>query len=497
MPHSPGGTPDAGDPDEEGLRSSLSLLAVCTGFFLIQLDATVVNVALPSIAQGLGASLSRLQWVVDAYTLALAGLMLTFGSVADRLGARRVFSLGVAVFTIGSLACALAPNQDLLVDARVVQGLGAAALLPCSLALLVHQFPDHRRRARAIGVWGAAGSVGVAAGPVLGGALIASVGWREIFLINVPVGVIEVWLLRRFVTEAPRRAPERVDGRGLGLSVVSLVLVTAACIEAGSAGWTAPLPLVLFVVGLAAGAAFWRAERANAAPMLPPELFRSRPFSAAVAVGACFNFALYGALLCLSIYLQQTRGESALRTGLLLLPMAVLVAAGSVVSGRLIAGRGHRAPMMLGLLIACGGAAALAAVNATTSLSVVVGATLALGLCSVAMPALSSLAVGSAPAERAGLASGVLHTARQAGGALGVAVLGSMLALSGRGPPHYTLAVPLGLAAAVLAAGAGMAWVGTRDEDSPRRAKSGPAAGTTSGGDARRLAPRQAVAQRR
>ncbi|HEY1652839.1 MAG TPA: MFS transporter [Acidimicrobiales bacterium] len=410
--------------------------------------------------------------------------------MADRLGARRVFSLGVAVFTVGSLACSLVPNQDLLVVARVIQGLGAAALLPSSLALLVHQFPDHRQRARAIGAWGAAGSVGVAAGPVLGGALIATVGWRAIFLINVPIGVAELWLLRHFVSEAARGAAEPFDVPGLGLTVVSLLLVTAACIEAGSAGWTAPLPVVLFVAGLGAGSAFWRTERRRATPMLPPELFRSRPFSAAVTVGACFNFALYGTLLCLSLYLQQTRGESALRTGLLLLPMAVFVAAGSVLSGRLT-GRGHRAPMMIGLPVACGGAMILATVNATTSSTVVVGATLAVGLCSVAMPALSSLAVGSAPAERAGLASGVLNTARQAGGALGVAVLGSLLALSGRIPAQYSLAVPLGLAAGVLLAATGVAWLGTRGEvTGRRRAGSSPAAAAGSGSEGRTAASR-------
>lgn len=466
MPHSPSASLLATRPERRPRNGRLSLLAVCVGFLVIQIDATAVNVALPSIARGLGASLSHLQWVIDAYTLALAGFMLTAGSLADRLGARRVFALGVAVFTVGSLACALAPDQLFLVAARVVQGVGAAALLPCSLALIVHQFPDHRARARALGAWGAAGSAGVAAGPVLGGALVASVGWRGIFLINVPVGFAELWLLARYVDEAPRRRLQRLDGLGLGLSIMALGAVTAACIEAGAAGWVSPLPIALFAVGLFAGGAFWWAEHRAAEPMLPPELFRSRPFSAAVVVGICFNFSLYGALLCLSIYLQQTRSESALRTGLLLLPMAVLVAIGSVVSGRLT-GRGHRAPMMIGLLVASAGAAVLTTVTATTALAVVVVGTLGLGLVSVAMPAMSSLAVGSAPSGRAGLASGVLNTARQSGGALGVAVLGSLLVLSGNGPGQYSLVVPLAVSAAVLAAGAGVSWIGTRGERGP------------------------------
>ena len=457
------------------LRAPLSLLAVCLGFFVIQLDATVVNVALPTISRELGASLSRLQWVVDAYTLALAGLMLTFGSLADRVGARRMFSLGMAVFTAGSLACSLAPGQDFLVGARVIQGIGAAALLPCSLALLVHQFPDHGRRARAIGAWGAAGSVGVAAGPVLGGVLIATVGWRAIFLINVPVGLVELWLLHAFVDEAPRRRHEPLDRPGLALSVLALSLVTAGCIEAGARGWTAPVSVGLLLVGLVLGGVFIGVERRKTTPMLPHALFGSRPFSAAVSVGACFNFSLYGALLCLSIYLQQTRGESALRTGLLLLPMAVFVAMGSVVSGRLT-GHGHRFPMVMGLCVAGAGAAGFATVRPSTSLWIVVGGTLALGLCSIAMPAMSSLAVGSAPPDRAALASGVLNTTRQAGGALGVAVLGSLLALSGQGPAHFSLGLPLGVAAAVLFTGAGLSLFGTRGEHVAPLEKSAPIA---------------------
>lgn len=447
-----------------GLRASLSLLAVCTGFFVIQLDATVVNVALPDIAHSLGASLSHLQWVVDAYTLSLAGLMLTAGSLADRLGARRVFTLGMVVFTAGSFACSLAPGLGFLVAARVIQGLGAAALLPSSLALIVHQFPDHQGRARALGAWGAAGSVGVAAGPVLGGVLIAAVGWRAIFLINVPIGLLEIWLLLAFVPEAPRRQPEPMDGGGLVLSVVALGLVTAAFIEAGALGWHDALPALLLVVGLAVAVAFVRVERALRAPMLPLSLFSSRPFSAAVVVGLCFNLSLYGALLCLSIYLQQTRGDSALRTGLLLLPMAVMVALGSVVSGRLTGRTGHRVPMLIGLLIGAAGALVLAQVSSHTSVTVIVVGTLALGLCSIAMPAMSSLAVGAAPSARAGLASGVLNSARQSGGALGVAVLGSLLALSGSGPLHFSLQVPMALAAAVLVLAAVVAWVGTRQE---------------------------------
>jgi DHA2 family methylenomycin A resistance protein-like MFS transporter len=435
---------------------------------VIQLDATVVNVALPSIGRSLGGSLARLQWVVDAYTLALAGFMLTAGAVADRLGARRVFLFGMALFTVGSAACAAAPDPAVLVAARALQGLGAAALLPCSLALIVHEYPGRRERSLALGTWGAMGSAGMAVGPALGGVLIATVGWRSIFLINVPVGLVELWLVRRFVSESPQRPAERLDAWGLVLSVLALGTLAGGCIEAGELGWTSPAPLALLLGGIVLGVAFVRTEGRRRTPMVPLALFRSRPFSAAVGIGWCFNLSLYGALLCLSLFLQQSRGESALRTGLLLLPMAFVVALGSVISGRMTGRLGHRLPMLCGLLLSAAGAAILATVGPHTSILILVVGTLPLGLCAIAMPAMSSLAVSSAPSDRAGLASGVFNTARQAGGALGVALLGSLLAsgsASGASQHHaLSLTRPLMVTCALLVAAAGMAWAGTRQE---------------------------------
>jgi MFS transporter, DHA2 family, methylenomycin A resistance protein len=458
---------DTGTTDVANAASShraLGLVAICAGFFVIQLDATVVNVALPAIARDLNSGLSQLQWVIDAYTLTFAGCMLTAGSLGDRLGARRVFIAGLAVFTVGSLGCSLAPSLGVLLGTRVVQGIGAAALLPSSLALIVHEYSGHRDRARALGLWGAAGSVGVALGPVLGGALIAIFGWRAIFLINVPVGLLAFVLLRTSVRETDRRPPERVDWPGLGWSLAAISLVTAAFIEAGTSHWRSAVPVIILGAGLLCAVAFLRTERRAISPMLPLDLFRSRPFSSAVLVGACFNLSLYGALLCLSIYLQQTRSSTALDTGLLLLPMAGLVAGGSLLSGWLTGRHGHRLPLVVGLLTAAAGALVLAWVGPTTPITVLVAGTLGLGLISVAMPAMSSLAVGAAPADRAGLASGILNTARQSGGAFGVAVLGSLLALSSSSARHYTLALPLLIAVAVLVAATVAAWLGTRGE---------------------------------
>jgi DHA2 family methylenomycin A resistance protein-like MFS transporter len=425
-----------------------ALLSVCLGFFVIQLDVTIVNVALPSIQREIGGSLAGLQWVIDAYTLALASVMLTAGATADRIGARRMFVAGLAVFAAGSAACAAAPALGVLIAARAVQGVGASTLLPCSLALIVHQFPDPRARARALGVWGGMGSLGVALGPVLGGALVALTGWRAIFVINVPVCVLTMVLLRRHVAESPLKPERRTDVAGLVLGILSLAGLTGGFIIAGQQGWLSPVPGALLGAGVLAGLGFVLAERRQAAPMLPLALFRSRDLSAATGVGVLFNLCLYGALICLSLFLQQSRHESALSTGLLILPMSIAVGVGSMASGPLTARLGPRWPMIAGLGLAAAGAALLATAGAGTSLGIVVAGSVILGLCSLAMPAMVAVVVGAAGPEHAGVASGILNAARQSGGALGVALLGSLLASSASGGHALSLHVPLTAAAA-------------------------------------------------
>ena len=385
---------------------TVALIAVCLGFFVIQLDVTIVNVALPTIQHEIGGTVGGLQWVVDSYTLALASVMLTAGSMADRRGARRVFLIGLAGFAAGSAACAAAPSLPVLIAARAVQGLGASALLPCSLALIVHRFPDPGDRARALGVWGALGSAGVALGPVLGGGLIAVAGWRSIFLVNIPVCVVTAGLLLRYVPESPTDPGRQSDLPGLLLGVAALAGVTAAFIEAGQRGWLSPVPGLLAAAGVVAAVCFVAAERRQASPMLPLGLFRARAFSAGTAVGVLFNLCLYGALICVSLYLQQSRHESAITTGLLILPMSVAVGIGSTASGWVTARSGPRPPMVAGLALAAVGAALLSLMGAATSLGLLVAGTVILGLCSLAMPAMTAVVVGSAGREHAGVATG-------------------------------------------------------------------------------------------
>jgi DHA2 family methylenomycin A resistance protein-like MFS transporter len=302
------------------------------------------------------------------------------------------------------------------------------------------------------------GSAGVALGPLCGGVLVALAGWRSIFLVNVPVCVLTVVLLRRHVTESPLNPDRRTDITGLLLGVASLAGLTAGFITAGQRGWTSPVPAVLFAIGLVAAWLFVRAERRRRSPMLPLALFRSRNLTGATGVGVIFNLVLYGSLLCLSLFLQQARHESVLTTGLLLLPMSVVVGAGSLASGRLTARLGPRPPMIAGLALGAAGAAVLAVTGPATSLWLITGGSVLLGLVSLAMPAMTAAVVSAVGPEHAGVASGILNAARQSGGALGVAVLGSLLG-SGRA---LSLHVPLAVAAAGYLIALVLAWTTIR-----------------------------------
>jgi DHA2 family methylenomycin A resistance protein-like MFS transporter len=443
----------AGEPDYRRMKlladrtiarsPTLALTAISLGFLMITLDATIVNVALGPIGADLGGAVSTAQWIVNGYTLAFAALLLSAGALADRVGLRTGFLVGLAVFGVGSAACACATSLTALIVARVVQGAGAAALMPCSLALIAHLFPDSGDRRRALALWGGASGIGLAAGPVLGGILTAGFGWRAIFLVNVPIAAAAAELLRRHVEETPRhRHP--LDLAGQIIAPAGLAALTGGFIVAGSRGWDGRLALALLAVGIASAVGFALVERAVEHPMVDPVLFRERTFSIAVALGVAFNFCLYGSIFCLAIDLHRARGLDALDTGLALLPMTIVTGAMALLSGRLINHIGEWTAIVVGLTAGAGGALLIAFVP-TGGVATLIASSLPVGVTAVAMPAMTAVAMSHAPRDRIGLASGVFNASRQTGGALGVAVLGALLtAGSGYVSLHTTFVATAG-----------------------------------------------------
>ena len=411
------------------MRRHLPLLAICLGYFMVILDATIVNVALPSIGRDLGGGVGGLQWVIDAYTVVFAGLLLSAGSIGDLVGSRKVLDTGLALFTAASAACALAPSVGALVGARVAQGLGAALMVPSSLALLRAAYQDTAERARAVGAWGAVAGVAAASGPILGGVLVTIADWRAVFVVNLPVGLLAMWLSYRHLPNAGERSDAAVDPAGQVLGVLTLTLLTLGLIEGGSSGWGSPLALIGLIGFAPALLGFLAVERRARHPMLPLDLFSNRTFSGATFVGLAINLGFYGQLFAISLFFQRVRGFSALETGLALLPEGVFVAVSSMLSGRLTSRIGPRVPMLVGLLVGAVGFAALIIAGGSTPYTVLVPGLVAVGIgMAFTMPAATAATIESAPADRAGIASGVLNAARQAGGAIGIALLGTLLA---------------------------------------------------------------------
>jgi DHA2 family methylenomycin A resistance protein-like MFS transporter len=430
---------------------ALGLTAICLGFLMITLDATIVNVALGAIGSDLGGALSTAQWIVNGYALAFAALLLSAGALADRIGSRTGFLIGLAIFGLGSAACAGATSLTMLIAARIVQGAGAAGLMPCSLALIAHTFPDAHDRRRALAVWGGASGIGLAAGPVLGGVLTAAVGWRAIFLVNVPSAAAAAALLVRHVNEAQRHR-QALDLPGQILAIATLAALTGGFITAGSQGWGARLTVTLLAAGTASAAGFVLVERAVTHPMVDPVLFRERAFAIAVAIGAVFNFCLYGAIFCLAIDLRQAHGLDALDTGLALLPMTIVTGTMAFISGRVIPRAGEWRVILAGLAAGATGALLVALNTSRGPLAALIASSVPLGFTALAMPAMTAVAMTHAPRHRIGLASGVFNASRQTGGALGIAVLGTLLA-AGQGPVslHVAFVATAGCYAAAVA----------------------------------------------
>jgi EmrB/QacA subfamily drug resistance transporter len=416
------------DHEEIGRRRRLLILAICSmSLLIVGLDTTIVNVALPSIHRELHASISGLQWTVDAYTLVLASLLMLAGSTADRVGRRRTFQTGLVVFSLGSLLCALAPSLSFLIGARVVQAIGGAMLNPVAMSIIRNVFDDPRERAQAIGVWGAVFGLSMALGPVLGGVLVDSFSWRAVFLVNLPVGLLAIVLTALFVPESRAPHPRRPDPVGQVLVILALASLTSAIIEGPKNGFLSARILGLFALSLASFGLLIPYELRRHEPLIEVRFFRSAPFSGASAIAVCMFAAIGGFLFLNTLYLQDARGLSPLDAGLYMLPMAGVMLIFSPLSGLIVGRHGTRVPLIAGGGAVMIGALMLTGLTPTTSTGLLFLAYAVFGAGSgLVNPPITNTAVSGMPAAQAGVAAAVASTSRQVGMTLGVAVVGAV-----------------------------------------------------------------------
>jgi len=427
-------------PEIEQRRRYLILVICCMSLFIVGIDNTAVNVALPSIQRDLDAPVSGLQWTIDAYTLTLASLLILAGSLGDRFGRRRVFMTGTSLFVAGSVLCALAPNLEALVGSRALQGVGGAMMNPVAMSIITNVFTDPKDRAKAIGVWSAAFGVSMAAGPVVGGLLLSTTSWRSIFWLNVPVGLAAVVLTRVFVPESKAPTARRFDPVGQVLGIGFLAGVTYAIIEAPRVGWLSGRTIGVFAVAIAAAAGFVAYELRREQPLIDPRFFRSLPFSGATLIAVSAFLALAGFLFMNTLYLQDALGYSALKAGLLTLPIAVASVIVGPRSGRWVANRGPRAPLIAGGVLLALSALLLIGLSPTTPIMLLLVAYAILGLgFGTVNPPITNTAVAGMPRAQAGVAAAVASTSRQVGQTLGVAIIGSVVVARATGPARTGL----------------------------------------------------------
>jgi DHA2 family methylenomycin A resistance protein-like MFS transporter len=435
------------------------LVGLSLGYFMVLLDTTIVAVALPKIGSSLRGGLTALQWVSNGYTLTFAALLLTAGVVSDRLGGRRVFLVGLGAFGVISAISAASTSMAMLISTRALLGIAGAMLLPSSLSLIANAFTDPAARARALGSWAAITGAALAAGPVVGGLLTDSVGWRSIFLVNVPVAAVSLFLTTRYAPETARNLGRGIDLPGQLTAVIALAALTFGLIESTPRGWGSIEVIGSLVLALVAGAAFLlierREQRQGRVPMLPAGLFSSRTLQAGLFAGLLVNFGLSGALFVLSLFFQDGRGYTAATAGLAFLPLTLPTAFNPVFTGRLVGRIGPKVPSTIGFALMAVGAAiqALFTGNSGIDLAATVVGLLALGFgVSFAIPSLITAIMSSVPKELTGIGGGALNSARQTGAVLGVAVLGAVLGASRTNATGTSIA--LAVCAALLALGA-------------------------------------------
>ncbi len=460
----------------EETRKWFTLAAVSFGLFMIMLDNTVVNVALPSIQRDLGTDLSSLQWIVAGYALTFAALMLIGGKVADAYGRRLVFVIGIAVFVTASLWCGLAGSGDELIAARVLQGAGAALMNPATLSIIAATFPPEQR-GTAIGIWAGVSALALAIGPLVGGLITEHLDWSWIFFINIPVGIVAIAASFLFIDESRDETHVRLDLPGLATSAVGLFTLTYALIEANTYGWTSPRILGAFAVAGASILAFVLLERYQRDPMLPLDLFRSRTYSGANLVMLLVALAMFGVFFFLSLYMQNVLGYSAVQTGAAFLPMTILIILLAPVAGRASDRFGSRWLMTSGMLLIAIQLLYFSRLGVDASFWNLLPAFLVGGTgMALTMTPSAAAATRSVSVDKAGVGAAVLNASRQIGGSLGIALIGAIIAFEAgngvRTPEAFVdgLQTALLVASGIAAVGAIVAFVLVRPHEAARQA---------------------------
>jgi len=463
-------------------RKWLTLAAVSFGLFMIMLDNTVVNVALPSIQRDLGADLSELEWIVTGYALTFASLMLVGGKVADAFGRRLVFVIGIVVFTFASLMCGLADSSEMLIGARVLQGAGAALMNPATLSIIAATFPP-RERGTAIGIWAGTSALALAIGPLVGGLITEHIDWSWIFFVNVPVGALAIVASLLFIDESRDETHERLDLPGLITSALGLFALTYGLIEANTYGWTSPRIVGAFVLAAVSLLAFIALEKRQRAPMLPLELFRNRTYTGANLVMLLVALAMFGVFFFVSLYMQNILGYSAVQTGAAFLPMTVLIILVAPIAGKTSDRLGSRGLITGGMTLLAVQLLLFSQLSADASFWNLLPALLIGGVgMALTMTPSAAAATRSLPVDKAGVGSAVLNSARQVGGTMGVAIMGAIVAAEVGDVPTPDAFMrgferALLVAAAIAIVGAIVAYVLIRPhEEVSRRAEQRPTA---------------------
>ncbi len=410
----------------------MSLFALCLGIFMVIIDVMIVTVALPNIATNLSGTISGLQWVVDGYTLMFTCLLLSAGTIGDRLGAKTAFIVGLALFVLTSIGCGVAPSILILTIFRLLQGMAAAFIMPTSVALINASYNNNKDRARAIGVWATVGGAGAACGPILGGIITSLFGWRGVFFVNIPIGIIAIILTWKYVISPAIKDSRGFDVSGQLSAIISLAALAFGLIEAGRFGWSSSIVVGAFVLFLISTFIFLLIEYFSRDPIVPLSFFKSNIFSSTMMIGMFMNIGYYGILFSLPLYFQEIRGYSILMSGLALIPLVLFSPFSSYFSGRLVGIIGSRIPMMMGLSLGALGFLSLLILGKHTppyTCLIFLFASIGIGL-TFTMPAATIAVIQSAPTDSAGIASGLFNASRQLGSLIGVAVFGTIITTS-------------------------------------------------------------------